>query len=254
MDMAQFVIPKSDQLNADDLLVGPRTIRITKVSGTGNADQPVAVYFDGDDGKPYKPCKSMRRVMIFAWGVDAAQYVGRSMTLVRDPDVMFGGMKVGGIRISHMSHITGPMNLALTVTKAKRSTYKVLSLAVPPDVANDAPPRTQADNPVTSADPAPFIDDWELGEIAKPGSWSAELGRPTTGETRYFVTLTKWVKAMDYLLGADNPAEVWDANQTTFTELFTKASKASSKELLKNLQDHAAILIRDTRMVEQPGG
>ncbi|MBK8200630.1 MAG: hypothetical protein IPK75_20025 [Acidobacteria bacterium] len=91
--MSKFVIPKSDQLNADDLLSGPRTITITKVSGTGAADQPVAVHFEGDDGKPYKPCKSMRRVMIAGWGVDAAQYVGRSMTLYCDPKVVFGGMQ-----------------------------------------------------------------------------------------------------------------------------------------------------------------
>ncbi|MBK8200643.1 MAG: hypothetical protein IPK75_20090 [Acidobacteria bacterium] len=137
--MSKFVIPKSDQLNADDLLSGPRTITITKVSGTGAADQPVAVHFEGDDGKPYKPCKSMRRVMIAGWGVDAAQYVGRSMTLYCDPKVVFGGMQVGGIRVSHMSHLSAPLNLALTVTKAKRAPYRVQPLQ-----ASSAPPRGSA--------------------------------------------------------------------------------------------------------------
>ena len=66
VDMSQFVAPKSDQLNADDLIAGPRTIRIRGVRGTENPEQPVSVYFEGDDGKPYKPCKSMRRVMIAA--------------------------------------------------------------------------------------------------------------------------------------------------------------------------------------------
>lgn len=125
MDMAATVIPKSDQLNADDLMGGPRTVRIVKVSGTSAPDQPVAVHFEGDDGRPYKPCKSMRRVMIAAWGADASQYVGRAMTLYRDPKVAFGGMEVGGIRISHMTHIERDMTLALTVTKAKRSPYVV---------------------------------------------------------------------------------------------------------------------------------
>lgn len=128
MDMSAFVVPKSDQLNADDL-TEPRTIRVAKVSGTGNADQPVAVYFDGDNGRPFKPCKSMRRVMIAAWGTDASQYVGRSMTIYRDPRVAFGGMEVGGIRISHMSHIDKTLSLALTVTKAKRAPYRVEPLA-----------------------------------------------------------------------------------------------------------------------------
>lgn len=137
MDMSQTVAPKSDQLNADDMIAGPRTIRITRVSGTGNADQPVAVYFEGDDGKPYKPCKSMRRVMIAAWGVDAAGYVGRGMTLYRDPQVQFGGMAVGGIRISHMTDIAEPMSMALTVTKAKRATFRVQPLHMDPPAPAD---------------------------------------------------------------------------------------------------------------------
>lgn len=140
MDMSAFVVPKSDQMNADDLISGPMTVTITKVSGTGNADQPVAVYFEGDNGKPFKPCKSMRRVMIAAWGADANQYPGRAMTLYRDPKVAFGGMEVGGIRISHMSHMERDLALALTVTKAKRAPFVVKVLkqqtaASPPAVA-----------------------------------------------------------------------------------------------------------------------
>jgi hypothetical protein len=137
VDMSKFVIPKSDQLNADDLIAGPRTITITKVSGTGNADQPVAVSFDGDNGKPYKPGKSMRRVMIAAWGVDAADYVGRRMTIYCDPSVMFGGMKVGGVRISHMSDIPSDLTMALTATKGKRAPFVVKRLvADAPKVSN----------------------------------------------------------------------------------------------------------------------
>lgn len=129
MDMSAHVIPKSDQMNADDLISGPRTITIARVSGTGNSEQPVAVFFDGDGGKPYKPGKSMRRVMIAAWGADAAKYAGRRMTLYCDPGVVFGGMKVGGIRISHMSDIERDFTTALTVTKAKRAPFTVKKLA-----------------------------------------------------------------------------------------------------------------------------
>lgn len=128
MDMSAYVIPKSDQMNADDLISGPRTVTITKVSGTGNAEQPVAVFFEGDNGKPYKPGKSMRRVMIAAWGVDAARYAGRQMTLYCDPNVAFGGMKVGGIRISHMSDIPTDLTMALTATKGKRAPFVVKRL------------------------------------------------------------------------------------------------------------------------------
>lgn len=133
--MSAFVAPKSDQLNADDLIGGPRTIRVTRVVGTNNADQPVAVHFEGDDGRPFKPCKSMRRVMIAAWGSTTSKYVGRSMTIYRDPKVVFAGAETGGIRISHMSHIDKRLDLALTITKAKRATYRVEPLkADAPDI------------------------------------------------------------------------------------------------------------------------
>lgn len=115
---------KSDQLNSDDLLAGPRTITITAVRGV-DGDQPVAVSFEGDGGKPFKPCKTVRRVMVHCWGDEAKQYVGRRMTLYRDPEVAFGGMKVGGIRVSHMSHIDRPMVIPLLVTRGKKAPYKV---------------------------------------------------------------------------------------------------------------------------------
>lgn len=131
MDMTLTIAPKSDQLNADDLLAGPRTITITAVKAApGNAEQPVAVYFEGDNGKPYMPCKSMRRVMVAIWGPDASQYPGRAMTLYRDPSVTWGGMEVGGIRISHMSGMEREMVMALTATKKARKPYRVLPLVV----------------------------------------------------------------------------------------------------------------------------
>lgn len=131
MDMRPTITPKSDQLNADDLIAGARTVTITAVKASpGSAEQPVAVYFEGDNGKPYMPCKSMRRVMVAVWGADAGQYAGRAMTLYRDASVTWGGMEVGGIRISHMSGMEQPMVLALTATKKARKPYRVLPLVV----------------------------------------------------------------------------------------------------------------------------
>ncbi len=130
IDMGQFIAPKSDQINADDLIGGPRTITVARVNANeGSPEQPINVYFDGDNGKPFRPCKSMRRVMVAAWGSDASQYVGRSMTIYRDPKVQFGGMSVGGIRISHMSHIERDLTMALTATRAKRAPYTVKALS-----------------------------------------------------------------------------------------------------------------------------
>lgn len=136
-DMLQTVMPKSDQLNADSLIAGKTlTIRVTKVS-LANGDQPVAISYEGDSGKPYKPCKSMRRVLIHAWGGDGAQYVGRSMTLYCDPSVKFGGADVGGIRISHLSHIERDMTMALTATKASRKPFTVKPLVLTAAITSD---------------------------------------------------------------------------------------------------------------------
>jgi hypothetical protein len=130
LDMSSSIVPKSDQINADDLIAGPRTVTITRVSRCSEAEQPIAVNFEGDGGKPYKPCKSMRRMMVYAWGVDAAAYAGRSMTLYRDPAVTWGGMAVGGIRISHMSHIDRDMTVVLAESKAKRKPVVVRRLVM----------------------------------------------------------------------------------------------------------------------------
>lgn len=130
-EILKTIEPKSDQLNADDLLAGPRTIKIRKmvVRDGGKGDQPVAVYFDGDDGKPYKPCKSMRRVLVFVWGLNINEWAGRSMTLYRDEHVMFAGVEIGGIRISHMSGIKGDVTLALTASRSNRRPFTVRPLA-----------------------------------------------------------------------------------------------------------------------------
>ena len=113
-DMAQTIIPKSDQMNADDLIAGPRTIKITDVRINPGTEQPVAVNFQGDNGKPYLPCKSMRRVMVHVWGPDGSAYVGRSMTLYRDEKVMFGGAAVGALGVFLYKKFTHPAGQVFT--------------------------------------------------------------------------------------------------------------------------------------------
>lgn len=144
-DLRKTIVPKSDQMNADDLIAGPITITITKVSVSLESEQPASLFFEGDGGKPFKPCKSMRRVLVIAWGPDANTFVGRSLTLYREPGVRFGGMAVGGIRISHMSHIDKPITMALMETKAKRAPFTVKPLAqTPPSTGRDLPSEADA--------------------------------------------------------------------------------------------------------------
>jgi len=130
-DLSRTIIPKSDQMNSDDLISGPITVTITKVAANeGTAEQPISIFYEGDGGKPYKPCKSMRRVMVQIWGSDGSKYPGRSMTLYRDPTVKWGGLEVGGIRISHMSDIDSQVTMALTATKSQRKPYIVKPLVM----------------------------------------------------------------------------------------------------------------------------
>ena len=129
IDMAQFTEAKSDQLNADDLIGAPRTITVTKVRGC-EGDQPIAISYEGDNGKPWKPCKTARRVLLAIWGRNAADYVGRSLTIYRDDSVTFGGLNVGGIRISHMSHLDKEIVVVVMKSKGKKAGIKVLPLKV----------------------------------------------------------------------------------------------------------------------------
>lgn len=127
-DMTKMIEAKSDQLNADDLLAGPITVRIRDVKTKQGGEQPCWIYYDGDNDKPFKPSKSMARVLVAAWGDDSKAYIGKSMTLFRDPDVKWAGMKVGGIRISAMSGLQRSLTIALTETRGVKKLFTVSPL------------------------------------------------------------------------------------------------------------------------------
>lgn len=128
MNLSNTLTPKSDQLNADDLIAGPRTIRITEVKAGITPEQPVSIYFDGDNGRPWKPSKGMRRVLVALYGAESSAFVDKRVTLFNEPSVTFGPDTTGGIRISHASGITQPVTIALTVKKGKRKPFIVAPL------------------------------------------------------------------------------------------------------------------------------
>lgn len=128
MDLTESIAPKSDQLNADDLISGPVTVTIQEVV-KGNPEQPVDVRLVEFPGRAYRPSKSMRRVMVMAWGAEASTYAGHRLTLYRNPEITFGKDKVGGIEISHLSHLEKPLTVALTATRGKRKNFTVKPLA-----------------------------------------------------------------------------------------------------------------------------
>src|ERR1035437_2693538 len=159
MDMTPTIVPKSDQINADDLLSGPITIKITDVKVTAGKEQPVSIYFEGSE-KAYRCCKSMSRVLVAAWGADASKYKGRSLTLYCDPKVKWGDMEVGGLRISHMSDIESSLTMALTVTRANKRPFTVKPIA---SGATKSAPQT---NPLPSGKPASVSTGEHTGDPA----------------------------------------------------------------------------------------
>lgn len=126
-DISDTLAPTSDQLDAVDLLGGPRTFTVESVS-KGEPDQPVQVHLAGFP-RPWRPGKSMRRVLASCWGTDASAYIGRRVTLRCDPDVMFGKDKVGGTRISAMSDIDKRKQIPLLISRGKSAIYTVEPLA-----------------------------------------------------------------------------------------------------------------------------
>jgi len=128
MDLSKTIIPKSDQLNADDLISGTKTIKIRDIKGGDDEAQPVSIYFYGDNNKPFKPCKSMRRVLVQLWGADGLKYIGRRITLFRDDTVKWAGVEIGGIRISHASHIPESTRVLVTMAKNKRAPMTIEAL------------------------------------------------------------------------------------------------------------------------------
>jgi hypothetical protein len=174
LDLTDAAAPRSDQLNSDDLFAGPRTFTIAEVR-KGNDEQPVNIYLaEFPSGRPYKPGKSMIRVLMAAWGADASAYAGRRFTLYRDPDISFGRDKVGGVRISHMSHLAKPLTVSLTVTRGKRANFTVQPLP-------DAAPTSPAVDEETVARLADLRAEWQTADETRRAEITAEVAALSGG-------------------------------------------------------------------------
>lgn len=131
MDLSKSIEPRSDQQNYEDYLSGPKTVKISGVT-QGNAEQPVNIELEEYPGRPFKPSKTVRRILVSAWGPDSSVYIGRRMTLFGDPTVKWAGETVGGIRVSHLSDIDKPLTIALSVSRGKRQKTTVQPLKAAP--------------------------------------------------------------------------------------------------------------------------
>lgn len=130
-DMARYCEAKSDQLNNVDLISGKRIIKINKVKVTNTGKQDCTIWYDGDNGKPWKPCKTMARILMEAWGENIQNYVGKYVELFRDPEVLYGGKKEGGIRISGLSDIKSEFETVVRISRQQTKPVMITKI-VPP--------------------------------------------------------------------------------------------------------------------------
>lgn len=143
MDITDTLAPKSDQLDSVDLVGGARTFTITGVKAGASAEQPVEVKL-AEFPRVWRPSKGMRRVLAAAWTPIASEWVGRRVELFCDPDVKFGGVEVGGIRIRALSHIDGPKKVPLLIAKGRSAMFVVEPLP-------DAPARVPLEQRIDAA-------------------------------------------------------------------------------------------------------
>jgi hypothetical protein len=131
----------TDQLNYEDFLGGvTRTVTIAKVEkGRKEAQYDIAI--EGDD-RYWRPPATVLKLLKLAFGDNAEDWIGKRATLYGDPEVKApGGKKVGGIRVSHLSHIDKPLVASLSITRGQTGTFTIQPL---PDAAPAAEPTIDA--------------------------------------------------------------------------------------------------------------
>jgi hypothetical protein len=127
-NLLDTVKANSDQLNACDI-PKPITVTIESVDRGSSKEQPVKVRVSGGY-QPWYPCKTVRRILIGAWGENGREWVGKSLTLYCDESVKYGGVAVGGIRVSHMSDIASDMTFSVNLTRGKKGQVMVKRLKI----------------------------------------------------------------------------------------------------------------------------
>jgi hypothetical protein len=125
-NLLDTVKANSDQLNACDI-PQPVTVTIEDVTRGPSREQPVSVKVSGGYQKWF-PCKTVRRLLIGAWGENGRGWIGKTLTLYCDESVKYGGVAVGGIRVSHMSDIQSDMTFSVNLTRGKKGQITVRKL------------------------------------------------------------------------------------------------------------------------------
>jgi hypothetical protein len=173
-DIADALAPKSDQLDAADLIGSPPQIfTITGVrEGAPRAKgEPKTVDIQlAEFPRVWRPSKGMLRVLADNWTKNVGSWVGKRVELYGDPDVYFGKERTGGTRISRLSHIDGPRTTRINPRGGKDATWTVKPL---PDA-----PETPAEDPRIAALKA----EWRTATLERRAEIEAEVAVLKGGE------------------------------------------------------------------------
>lgn len=129
-DITHTLEAKADQLNADDLIGGPIIVQIMDARLVSDPKQPVIIDI-GRRGRPWKPCKTMRRLLSRLMSTDISTWVGRWLELYNDTSVTYGGRAVGGVRVSAVSGIQEAVTVPLAETRGRKREWTVRPLQPP---------------------------------------------------------------------------------------------------------------------------
>jgi hypothetical protein len=176
-DLRVTIEKKTDQLNFEDFLGGiTRTITIAGVK-RGTKEQQYDIAIEGDS-RVWRPSVTVLKLLVQAWGDDAKEWVGRRATLYGDPTVTFGGDVVGGIRVSHLSHIDKAVVANLTVTRGKRATHTVQPLV---EAASPAEPT--AEEVAAETKPDVLRSWWKPSRAERRAQIEARVAELTGGQS-----------------------------------------------------------------------
>lgn len=159
--------PRSDQWNTDDFVGGSRTFTIAGVK-PGKAEQKYDIDLAEGEGRVWRPPPTVVRLLIAAWGDESDVWIGRRVTLKLDESVRFGPDAVGGIRISHLSHITKQLKVASTVKRGKKTPVIIDPL---PDAPTPTPDVSKVPAAVNAINNAATLD-----ALLKVETYAVSLG------------------------------------------------------------------------------
>lgn len=122
---------KSDQLNAVDIMGVEPVIKIREVNVKKGRDQSVWIYYEGDNGRPWKPSVGMLRIISGSWGRESSAWIGKQIKIFCEPSVIYAGKAVGGVQVRALSDIPPEgLNFILAISRTKRVPFFVALLKV----------------------------------------------------------------------------------------------------------------------------